>query len=114
MARPRFTSCSPTDGSLRLKWWAATPKMTSQCSRSSRSAPCPQQNWAQFCCGQGALRLDLEHCDVIFGVAAHHFSLKLPSVGEHDVNRGRAMDHVVVGDDDPSGIDDHPAAQALN
>ena len=36
-----------------------------------------------------------------------------PAVGEHDAHRVGVLDHVMVGEDEPAGVDDDARAGAL-
>ena len=46
-------------------------------------------------------------------IRAHHLGGKNPAIAHGDTNVGRAVDHVIIGDDVAVGRDDHAAAQPV-
>ena len=56
--------------------------------------------------------LDAQHREIGARVLQHDLGLEFALVGERDLHLGRALDHVVVGDDEAAGIDDHARSRA--
>ena len=54
------------------------------------------------------MAVDLDDRQVGQRVGAHHFGGQNPAIAHGDANVGRAIDHVVVGDDISVGRDDDP------
>ena len=57
--------------------------------------------------------LEPEHREIRSRIAQHNLRLELALVGKRDFHLGHALDHVVVGDDETRGVDDHAGAQRL-
>ena len=57
-----------------------------------------------------AMAVHLDDRKVSQGIRAHNLGGKNPAIAHGDPNVGRAIDHVVVGDDVAVGRDDHTAA----
>ena len=55
--------------------------------------------------------LQAEHGKVGALVAQHDLGLELAPVGERHLHLGHVLDDVVVRDDEPGGVDDHPRAE---
>ena len=62
---------------------------------------------------QRLARLDLEHRQIVLGVVADELGGKFGAVVERYLDRGRAVDDVVVGDDGAVRADDEAGAQSL-
>ena len=55
--------------------------------------------------------LDAQHGEIAALILEHDVGVELALVGERDLHFARALDHVIVGDDEAAGIDDDAGAE---